>query len=179
MKAGIVGLIIVILIAIAGAAYFTFRKPAGDITESPNFVEMNSQEASDKLEITGTQSIDSNLAIGSDSSNVSERYLEYGSLGLGSPHDASKKIVYFFYADWCPTCRPVDAEIKANLNKIPEDVVIIKANYNDQYTDDSEKALARDHSVTYQHTFVQIDQTGKIISKWNGGGLDKLISSIK
>lgn len=180
MKAGIVGLIIIVLIALAGAAYFTFRKPAEPVNESSNFVEMSPQGTSDNLGITETQSIDSNLSIGSDSDskNLAGNYLT----GLGADgykNSAGDKTVIFFYADWCPTCRPVDAEFKNSIGKIPTGIEIYRVNYNDSETDEADKALAKKYGVTYQHTFVQVDKEGNEITKWNGGGLDKLISSIK
>lgn len=89
------------------------------------------------------------------------------------------KRVLFFYANWCPTCRPVDQELNLSENKIPEDLVIFRVNYNDSDTDQEEKNLADDYEITYQHTFVQIDKGGKVVNKWNGGGLSELLDNIK
>ena len=41
------------------------------------------------------------------------------------------------------------------------------------------KELAQKYSITYQHTFVQIDAEGKEITKWNGGKIDELLTNIK
>ncbi|KXK10180.1 MAG: hypothetical protein UZ22_OP11002000912 [Microgenomates bacterium OLB23] len=57
--------------------------------------------------------------------------------------------------------------------------MVIRVNYNDPQTDDEEKALAKQYGVGYQHTFVQIDQQGNEVTKWNGGSLKELLSSIK
>ena len=35
----------------------------------------------------------------------------------------SGDVVLFFRASWCPTCRALDADIKAHLNDIPAGVV--------------------------------------------------------
>ena len=67
----------------------------------------------------------------------------------------------------------------ANPNKIPKDVIVIRTNYNDPNTDQEEKDLAKKYGITYQHTFVQIDSTGKEIAKWNGGQTDELTANIK
>lgn len=88
---------------------------------------------------------------------------------------ATPKRVLFFYANWCPTCKPVDAELSTKTAEIPNDVTVIRVNYNDTDTDEEEKNLARKYGVTYQHTFVQIDQDGNEVRKWNGGGLEDLI----
>lgn len=87
--------------------------------------------------------------------------------------DASKtKRVLFFHAPWCPTCRPADEEFTKNADQIPTGVTLFKTDY------DSETALKTTYAITYQHTFVQVDENGKEIAKWNGGGLKELVENI-
>ena len=109
--------------------------------------------------------------------NTSSAYVEYSKSALDSPSKARR--VLFFYANWCPICKPADESIKANLDKIPPDVKIIRVNYNDFDTDQEEKDLAKKYSITYQHTFVQIDSSGNEVTKWNGGKIDELLKNIK
>lgn len=104
------------------------------------------------------------------------RYSEYSKANLDNP--TSRRVLYF-YANWCPTCRPADANFKANSNKIPEDLTVIRVNFNDSDTDQEEKDLAKKYGITYQHTFVQIDSNGNEITKWNGGQIDELLANIK
>lgn len=108
---------------------------------------------------------------------TSDRYIEFGDGALEVETTARR--VLFFYASWCPTCRPVDAEISQRAEELPEDVTVIRVNYNDPDTDQAEKDLARKYVVTYQHTFVQIDQDGNEVTKWNGGDMDQLLKRIK
>ena len=105
------------------------------------------------------------------------RYVEYSKSALDQSSD--KRRVLFFYASWCPICRPADSNFKANLNKFPEDLVLIRVNYNDSETDQEEKDLAKKYAITYQHTFVQIDKDGAEITKWNGGKTEELMANIK
>jgi len=105
------------------------------------------------------------------------RYEEYSKSSLDKA--MGNRRVLFFYASWCPLCRPADTEFKAKTDKIPSDVTIVRVNYNDSETDQEEKDLAKQYGVTYQHTFVQIDGQGKEIIKWNGGKLDELLENIK
>lgn len=105
------------------------------------------------------------------------RYIVYSKGALNQA--ANKKRVLYFYANWCPICRPIDIEFKQNESKIPENVVVIRVNYNDSDTDAEEKDLAKQYGITYQHTFVQIDAQGNKIAFWNGGGLAELLSNIK
>ena len=87
---------------------------------------------------------------------------------------ATNNVVLFFRASWCPTCRAVDIDIKANLSKIPSSLTILDVNY------DNSTALKQKYGVTYQHTFVQVDKDGNLIKKWSGSPtLTALISEIK
>lgn len=105
------------------------------------------------------------------------RYLEYSDSALDETKN--KRRVLYFYASWCPTCRPTDADLKANESKIPEDTVVIRVNYNDPDTDSQEKDLAKKYGITYQHTFVQIDAQGKEIARWSSGQTDELLTNLK
>jgi thiol-disulfide isomerase/thioredoxin len=71
-------------------------------------------------------------------------------------------VVLFFKASWCPTCKGLDADIKANAGSITEGVTILELNY------DTETALKQKYGVTYQHTLVQVDSKGAQIAKWSG-----------
>ncbi len=83
-------------------------------------------------------------------------------------------VVLFFRAGWCPTCRAVDADIKANLEKIPSNLTILDVNYDDS------TALKKKYGVTYQHTFVQVDKDGNLIKKWSGSPtLASLVTEVK
>lgn len=105
------------------------------------------------------------------------QYVVYTQNALDSAKDGRR--VLFFYASWCPTCRPTDASFSQNSSEFPEDLTVIRVNYNDPETDDEERALADKYNVTYQHTFVQIDSEGNEITKWNGGGLEELLENVR
>ena len=74
----------------------------------------------------------------------------------------SGKVVLFFHASWCPTCRGLDQDIRANLALIPSGVTILDVDY------DTAQALRVKYKVTYQHTFVQVSPDGTQIKKWAG-----------
>ena len=109
--------------------------------------------------------------------NASSRYVEYTRDALDQAAD--RRRVLYFYASWCPICRPADADFKKNSSKIPEDTVVIRVNYNDPDTDQEEKDLAKKYGISYQHTFVQVDSAGKELARWNGGQTDELLANIK
>lgn len=105
------------------------------------------------------------------------RYVVYSPQNLLDAKNSKR--VLFFYASWCPTCIPADADFRQNATVIPEGVTVIRVNYNDPETDASEKELAEKYQITYQHTFVQIDENDKVVSKWNGGKTENLIQNIQ
>lgn len=86
----------------------------------------------------------------------------------------SGDVVLFFRASWCPTCRALDADIKANLKNIPSNVTILDVDYDNSTT------LKQKYGVTYQHTLVQVDSSGNQIGKWMGSPtLASLVINIK
>ncbi len=64
---------------------------------------------------------------------------------------AKGNIVLFFHANWCPTCVAIEKDIEKNKKNIPENLTLLKVNYDD--ADD----LKEKYGVTGQYTFVQID----------------------
>ncbi|MBL8030902.1 MAG: thioredoxin family protein [Candidatus Doudnabacteria bacterium] len=100
-------------------------------------------------------------------------YLDYSPETLKIELAEGHKVVLFFHAPWCPFCKTADAAFKAKLDQIPTNVVVLKTDY------DSNSALKQKYGVTYQHTFVQIDANGNMVSKWNGGDVDSLKKYLK
>jgi|SRR3989344_2706559 len=100
-------------------------------------------------------------------------YKDYSPATLAEATKDGRKAVLFFYAPWCPYCRAADSAFKGNLDKIPAGVTVLKTDY------DKENELKKKYSVTYQHTFVQVDANGNLVTKWNSGDVDLLNKNIK
>lgn len=83
-------------------------------------------------------------------------YKEYSTEALAN---TKWNIVIAFLATWCPAC--VNADKNLSSETISEWLTILKADY-DTYTD-----LRQKYWVTSQHTFVQVDNTWKMINKWS------------
>ncbi len=106
---------------------------------------------------------------------VSSRFVEYTKESYEIVKD--DRHVLFFFANWCPTCRPADAELEARSSEIPENLKVIRVNYNDTETDADEQALANEYGITYQHTFILLEN-GQEVKRWNGGAIDELLSRV-
>jgi len=100
-------------------------------------------------------------------------YKTYSEAELAEAYEKGKRVVLFFHATWCPLCKQADTEFLRDVTKLPDDVVLLKTDY------DSETALKQKYSVTYQHTFVQIDEDGEQVTKWISGGMDKLLANVR
>ncbi len=86
----------------------------------------------------------------------------------------SGNVVLFFHASWCPSCKSVDADIKANMKDIPDNLTILDIDY------DKSSDLKKKYGVTTQHTFVQVDAKGDLIKKWLGSPtLAAVVSEVK
>jgi len=75
---------------------------------------------------------------------------------------ATSKVVLFFNATWCSTCKKARSNLEADLSAIPADLAIVLVDF------DSETDLKRQYGVTVQHTFVQIGADGSELAKWSG-----------
>lgn len=86
----------------------------------------------------------------------------------------TEKVVLFFHAAWCSTCKLLARDIEANAASIPAGVKILKVDY------DSETALKQKYGVTFQHTLVQVRPDGSQIAKWSlSRNLDALVKEIR
>jgi thiol-disulfide isomerase/thioredoxin len=143
----IIGLVAVVVIA--GFAYSSMDTPAQ----------------------TGDMSVKEVVEVNTEKSAKAGSYEAYAPEKLARA--ASGDVVLFFHASWCPSCRVLNADIEKNLSAIPENVSILKVNY------DTESELKKKYGVTYQHTLVQVSADGSLIKKWSGGSnLGNLVSQI-
>jgi thiol-disulfide isomerase/thioredoxin len=103
---------------------------------------------------------------------ISENYKAYTQEELTFAENG--KVVLFFKATWCPSCRSLDKNIKENIGSIPENVKILEVDY------DTNPDLKTKYGVTTQHTLVQVDSSGELIKKWSGGStLESVVTQIQ
>ena len=173
-------MIVILLIIILGIGGFVLLKDndADDIGNDDAMMEsesmMESEEHNDDSMMKEDEMMEgSNMMEGEAMmENESGKYVSYDSSLLKNAEDG--KVVIFFHANWCPTCRLQDTAILDSIKEIPSDVTILKADY------DKENELKKKYGVTTQHTFVQVDAQGNLITKWTGGSdLSGIISKLK
>lgn len=181
MKNSVMILVAVVVIAVLGFGAYTFSQNSSESSPMMKEDEVIIPNEDTDMEPTDAMMKKDDAAL-SDDKMMDDKlsglsYVDYSKSALNKA--SGNRRVLFFFASWCPTCKPADASFKENMSKIPEDVTLIRVNYNDPETDQEEKDLAKKYGITYQHTFVQIDSTGKEVTKWNGGQINELLSNIK
>lgn len=93
---------------------------------------------------------------------VHDGYQVYSEDGVAAALANGEKVVLFFHATWCPTCKSLDADIMANEANIPDNVSIFKVDY------DSETDLKAEYDVSVQHTLVYVDENMDKVSDARG-----------
>lgn len=91
-----------------------------------------------------------------------------------------KLVVLYFYANWCPICKvEVANALYPAFNELTIDKVIgFRIGYNDNETDEDEKALAREFGVAYQHTKVFLKDGKRILKSPESWNKDRYLSEI-
>ncbi len=93
-------------------------------------------------------------------------YLDFNKADYEKALKEKKKILLYFYANWCPICRLEQPKTFAAFNEINDpDLIGFRVNYRDSDTEEFEEELAKDFGVSYQHTKV-ILKNGERVGKW-------------
>lgn len=95
-------------------------------------------------------------------------YADYSSDALAQAQARGDKVVLFFHAVWCPFCKQLDQELRTSPDLIPSGVTLLKTDF------DSSTELKTQYGVRFQHTFVQVDDQGNLVTSWLGGGIPEL-----
>ncbi|HWO07391.1 MAG TPA: thioredoxin family protein [Candidatus Paceibacterota bacterium] len=150
----VIGGIIVVILAVGGYVFFVQEEGGTEQdTIAPMQNNSNSISGSDEDVVTDTQDDGASDTMAGKNGS----YSDYSPEKLALAHEG--KVLLYFHADWCPICRPLDAEFRAKESTL-SGVHILKVDY------DTATALKQKYGVTYQHTFVQVDAGGNLIAKW-------------
>lgn len=86
----------------------------------------------------------------------SASYVDYTAQTRASL-EGKRPFAIFFHASWCPVCKAIETELKANLDSYPDGVMILEADY------DTETELKSEFGVTRQYWFVYFDANGEVV----------------
>jgi len=196
----IIGATIAIIIVIGGIAYLANKSTVNnkDInqTENSTMTEEDKSANNQMMNEKGVDSVieDENTTMMNDNKTEPELMMTYsGSVLAGnsaplldfnqSDYEAALKtdklIVLYFYANWCPVCRAEFPLMQQAFNDLNSDQVVgFRVNYNDNETDNSEKNLARQFGVAYQHTKVFVKNNNRILKSPEGWDTGRYTSEI-
>ena len=159
---------IAILVIIGGGVYYTTMTPMSEqmMEKGDDMITEGEQMMEKGDDMKGEGEVMKKEGEAMMEKPAEGAMISAGSYEAYAPEKLAKAaegdVVLFFRASWCPTCRGLDADIKAHLKDIPKDVTILDVDY------DNSAALKQKYGVTYQHTFVQVDAQGNQITKWSG-----------
>ncbi len=179
----VIGIIAVAVIGLGAYGYSSNQKEAAMMEQKKMEEEkmMMEQKAMEEKAMMEKEAMEGDKMMEKDGAMMEKDGAMMEKQGLYAPYEASKlamaetgKVVLFFKASWCPSCRTLDADIKASLADIPAGVTILEVDY------DKSAELKQKYGVTMQHTLVQVDKNGTLINKWSGGAtLEDVVKNIK
>lgn len=106
-------------------------------------------------------------------------YLEFNLEDYQNAQREGKIIILNFYANWCPICRAEAPEWQNAFNELnDENIVGFRINFNDSDTDDSEKNVAKQFGVTYQHTKVILQSDKKLLQETVQWDKEKIVEEL-
>jgi len=100
-------------------------------------------------------------------------YLDYSDGALANTQRKGKSVLFFAATTWCQTCSALEEEIIERQAEIQKNINILKVDY------DNDRVMNQKYGVTSQHTLVVLDENGKELKRWLGGGFDTLLQQIK
>lgn len=98
------------------------------------------------------------------------KYQDYTKANFNNASSNGNILLFFAATKWCNTCTKLDEEIKLRSVEIPDNLTILKVDY------DNDKKTVNDFSVTIQTTLVLLDSTGKELDRWVNGDFETILS---
>src|SRR3989338_6845289 len=96
--------------------------------------------------------------------NGATKYLDFNKDDYEKALKEKKKILLYFYSNWCPTCKKEQPETFAAFNELNDrDLIGFRVNFRDSDTDADEEQLAKDFGVSYQHTKVILKDGQRVL----------------
>lgn len=134
-------------------------EPESQVTQSPGASESTSEAVTSPDPETKTSK---SPTASEESTNEAGNYISYKSFAASEDQYSDSKVVLFFNAVWCSTCKQARDNFESSLEQIPENLTIVVVDF------DNSIELRKKYGVSVQHTFVEIDNAGEAVGKWSG-----------
>lgn len=153
---------IAILVLVGGVWFFLSQ---GKTEKSPNTTKELSKPTSSAEAPASTLPVNQV----SNDQQLAPSYYTFSKTQYDDLRTQNVPVLLYFFANWCPTCAAQTPVLEQFLKtNTVSPAVVLRVNYNDTDTDAEEKTLAQEFGITYQHTFVGVDRTGKEVLRVTG-----------
>ena len=111
--------------------------------------------------------------------DVGAPLLEFNTTDYDSAIAAGKLVVLYFYADWCPICKEEFPAMERAFDSLTGDSVVgFRIHYKDSVTTNADESLARQFSVTSQHTKVFVKGGERVLKSPESWTQERYVAEI-
>ena len=111
---------------------------------------------------------------------TASKYLDFKKADYDKALRDKKKILLYFYANWCPTCKKEQPETFAAFNELKDPALVgFRVNFKDSDTDADEIALAKEFGIAYQHTKVILKDGQKVLKAPDSWDKERYLEELK
>jgi thiol-disulfide isomerase/thioredoxin len=155
----VIGTVVVVLVFSVG--YMYWRQNTLSVTDEANTLPLVGTPIQAPM---GTNQPGTATYTGAVLAGTRAALLDFNQADYQVALQSNKLVALYFYANWCPICQAEFPMMQNAFNQLNTDQVIgFRVNFNDNQTDDAERALAREHGVAYQHTKVFVKNGQRIL----------------
>ena len=143
----------------------SMQKPGDSMNKPGSMVKNDSMDGNNSMGKNDSM-IGKNDSMMNGSMEKPVGYVPFTKSAYEQARSDGKVIFLEFYANWCPTCAAQAPALESAFNDLTEPgIAAFRVNYKDSDTDADEQAIAREFGITYQHTHIILDRSGKVAKR--------------